>query len=119
MSEEPTTGWHLWRLRVGDKIRISAGQPVRQVVRVTLSAAYYEVIKENTYKVFDTTAGEHVEITRKDSRVEYISSYAYVEMIERGPVKLVKRVEAAPVARSAPRAALPPIEYKTTKRQKR
>jgi hypothetical protein len=120
MPEEPTTGWRLWHLRAGDKIRIIEGGPVRQVTRVSPSAAYYEVIKESTYEVFDRKAGEDKEITRKERKVEYLSAYSFVEMIERGPIKAVTRVVETPKEVTPQvRPELPPIEYRKTRRGKR
>jgi len=115
------TGWHLWHLRAGDKIRVSEGQPIRVVTRVTTGAAYYEVITENTYKVFDTKTGLDQEVTRKDRKTMYISAYSYVEMIERGPAKPVKEAVVVDtlIKVTTPRPELPPIEYRKSRKGKR
>jgi hypothetical protein len=119
---EPETGWRLWRLRAGDKIRVTEGAPIRVVKRVTPGAAYFVVETEKTYTVFDRKTGEDKDVTRTSSKTDYISAYSFVEMIERGPApaRRIKVVETAPVVpqKAVPRPELAPIEYKKTKSRK-
>jgi hypothetical protein len=120
LPEDKITGWGLWRLRPGDKIRITEGGPIRQVTRVSISCAYYDVITENTYEVFDRDLGEEKEITRKSKKVDYISPYSYVEMIERGDPSFVPAPVVPPITKrveSAPKD-LPPIRYAKVRRKR-
>ena len=75
----------LYHLEVGDKIRLEEEGPVREIKRVTPAAAYYTVQVDRTFEVFDTKKGEHVPITRRAVKVEYVSAWSSIEMIEAAP----------------------------------
>ena len=124
--ESVETGWHLWILREGDLIRVIEGGPEVTISRVSPSAAYYKTFSENTYEVFDTTAGEHKEITRKSSKVFYIAPRSFVEMIERGPKPTTSSIWAPPKEEAettipkptTPRPELPPVKLKKVRRKR-
>ena len=124
---EYTTGWHLWTLRTGDKIRVSEGTPIRTVTHVSIGSANYEIVSESSYDVFDKKRGEIVTLTRKNRRSTYIAARSFVEMIERGPLNnsetwtsLVptETEEISPKIKE-PRPELPPIKYQKARRKKR
>jgi uncharacterized protein YodC (DUF2158 family) len=123
---EPETGWHLWRLREGDQVRIVEGGPEVTITRVSESAAYYKTFQENTFEVFDTELGEHKEITKRSSKVFYIAPRSFVEMIERGP-RPTRTSEWGPAHEEAetptpkppkPGRELPPVKYKKVRRRR-
>jgi uncharacterized protein YodC (DUF2158 family) len=123
---EPETGWHLWRLREGDQVRIVEGGPEVTITRVSESAAYYKTFQENTFEVFDTELGEHKEITKRSSKVFYIAPRSFVEMIERGP-RPTRTSEWGPAHEEAetptpkppkPRPELSPVKYKKVRRRR-
>jgi hypothetical protein len=116
-----TTGWHLWELRVGDRIVAAEGGSPVEITGVSESAAYYKSAQENTYEVFDEDLGETKEITRRSSKVCYIAPCSFVEMIERGPIPEKKGnwsppQEKAPTAPPKPRPELPPVKYRKTRK---
>ena len=85
----------LVRLAVGDKIRLEEEGAVREIQRVTPAAAYYTVPVERTFEVFNTKTGEHVPITRRAVKVEYVSAWSSVETVEAAPrAKPKVRVDA-------------------------
>lgn len=78
-------GPELIHLEKGDRIKLTADGPERVITRVTDAAAYYDVPVEKTFEVFDTKKGEHREITRTSRKVDYISAYASVVVVELAP----------------------------------
>jgi hypothetical protein len=69
------------RLKVGERVRLTPGGPVRQIVRVTPCAAYYGYEVSRTFPVMDRRTGEVREITRTEHRAEAISAHAFVERV--------------------------------------
>jgi hypothetical protein len=105
---EPTYGWDLWRLRVGDLIVVTPGGPQKLVTRVTIGAAYFE-----SYDALKDASVELAVDDKKERRTEYISANSYVNLLERGLYVAEKKDFSQPS--STPRPELPPIEYKKTK----
>lgn len=65
-------------LKVGQRIWMDLGAPVRTVTRVTRGAAYVGYDTEETYEVLDRKTGETKLITRRRTHVEAISPNAFV-----------------------------------------